>query len=442
MTRFAFRRRRLLGVPLVAVAALAVVAVVLLSRPEAATEDHHDDHDYGSAPAAAADSAAFCGEHRLPEAACGICQPDLAAQLQVGASLLVRLPSPRAAALAGVAVAPPEQRATGGVIQAHAEVDYDRNRLVQIAPRVDGVIEQVLVDVGQRVAAGAPLVVIASPEVAAAKNAYLAAALDARLCGQDLARERRLRAQAISSERELQAAEAAAARADAAAAAAAQQLENLGFDRDAIARIGETGDTSARLVMTAPLAGEIIAREAVRGEAAVRHQALLRLADLSRMWLVISAPSGALADLRVGLAVVARFDALPGREIAGELTWIASGLDERTRQIDARAEVPNAGGLLKAGLFGEAEIRLAGNGAPRLCVPAAAVQSLAAQAFVFVQEDADLFALRRVELGPRSDGRVDIVAGLEGGESVVTTGLQTIATELLKSRLGARCAGE
>lgn len=413
---------------------------VICRGPAAAPvgQDHGPDDSLGHGPA----DGLWCGEHRLAEASCGICHPELAGGLQVGGELMVRMPSVRSAALAGLVTERPAAAAGALTVRAHAELGYDRNRLARIPSRVDGIVERVLVDVGDRVAAGQPLLEISAVEAASAKQAYLAARLDEEFARLDLARERGLHEQAIAAERELQVAAAAAARAEAVLAAAAQHLRNLGLDKDAVAAVAAGGDTSDRLLVRAPFAGEVIARDAVRGEAAVRQQTLLSIADLSRLWLELYVPQEALPHLVPGQPVTARFDALPGREVSGVVTWIGSELDRSTRLLAARAEVPNPDGLLKAGLYGTAAIATGGAAQVRLTVPVGAVQDLEAATFVFIRSEQDLFVLRRVELGPRLGDRVAVLAGLDPADEVVVTGVQTVATELLKSRLGAGCAGD
>ncbi|MGD9548426.1 MAG: efflux RND transporter periplasmic adaptor subunit [Candidatus Krumholzibacteriia bacterium] len=381
----------------------------------------------------------YCAEHDVHESECGICHLDLAAGLEPGGELLIRLPSARSAELVGVEHGAPRAGTTAGSIDAYAEVDYDRNRLAQITPRVAGVVEQVLVDVGDQVTAGQPLVELASAELAAAKQAFLDARLELDLRRQEADRARRLREQEIGSERDLQAATAAQARAAARAEAAGQNLRNLGLDQAAVRRVAEESDTTARLTVRAPFAGEVIARTAVLGESVAADAALLRVADLSRMWIELSLPQSSLAVVEPGLPVVARFDALPDREIHGELIWIAAGLDERTRLIQARAEAPNPDGRLKAGLYGRATVRLNG-GTDAPAVPHDAIYDLQNNPFVLVPREEGLYALRRVALGPRQGDRVAILAGLDAHESVVTGSGFSIFSELLKSQFGAGCA--
>lgn len=393
--------------------------------------------------AAAATSAAglHCGEHDLQESECGNCHPELAAGLAPGEELLVRLPSIRSAELAGVGHGTARRGSAAAGVDGYAELDYDRNRLARITPRAEGLVSRVHVDVGDTVAAGDPLVTVASAPLAAAKQAYLDAGLEHALHRRELERARRLHADGIGSERDLQTATATERRSSARVAAAAQQLRNLGLSDAEVAAVREDADTDAELVIRAPFAGEIIARAAVLGETVAPDAALLSIADLSRMWLELSLPQSALAHVTVGRPVTARFDALPDRAVTGTIVWVGSALDPKTRMLSARAEVANPDGRLKAGLYGRAELAPGGS-ASALILPHDAVFDLDRLPYVLVRREPDLYALRRVETGARQGEGVAVLAGLGPDETVVTGGGFTVYSELLKSRFGAGCAEE
>jgi hypothetical protein len=59
-----------------------------------------------------------------------------------------------------------------------------------------------------------------------------------------------------------------------------------------------------------------------------------------------------------------------------------------------------------------------------------------------VKDSADLFALRRVNLGNSMDGDVQVLEGLDSKDSVVTDGSFIVMSEFLKSRLGAGCVDD
>lgn len=354
-------------------------------------------------PQAAADRL-MCKEHAVPEDECGICHPELATSKPVK----VRFASSDAAAHAGITVARPQPAALGAGVECYAEILFNQNNLAPIAPPVAGIVQSVEVDWGSRVAEGAALAKLRSPEI-----------VRARLAKQNLERERKLRAERISSERDLQQAEAEY-----------EQLQALGFDL--------SGDPPELLELRAPFAGEIIEHNAVRGALAEAGKPLFTLADTSTMWAMLHIPEKHLARVRVGQTVQIQVETLPGQTCTGALTWIAAQVDERTRMIRARAEVSNPDGLLRAQMFARARI-LTGDSGAGLVVPVSAVQRIHDQNIVFVKLADDLFEARPVRLGAKLDGRAEIAEGLQADEPVVVAGSFIAKSQLLLSRLGAGC---
>jgi cobalt-zinc-cadmium efflux system membrane fusion protein len=109
--------------------------------------------------------------------------------------------------------------------------------------------------------------------------------------------------------------------------------------------------------------------------------------------------------------------------------------------VRARAVVTDDAHLIKSGLFGDALITV-GEVRPAAFVPKNAVQRHEGNDFVFVREEPDLFALRRVALGNFRDGNVEVLLGLNSNDSIVTGGSFIVMSEFLKSRLGAGCVDE
>jgi len=179
----------------------------------------------------------------------------------------------------------------------------------------------------------------------------------------------------------------------------------------------------------------------VPGEAVEPGDALFKIARLSSLWLELSIPEREVSLVSVGQEVVATFDAHPGLEATGRVTWIGSSVDEQSRMVKGRAAVPNPNRQLRHGMFGQARIRsdMASDG---LYVPASAVQHIDERAYVFARLADDLFELRRVALGDSAGAKVAVVAGLDPQDEIVVTHSFTLKSEFLKSRLGAGCVDE
>lgn len=177
-------------------------------------------------------------------------------------------------------------------------------------------------------------------------------------------REKDLFEKGISSRQEYQQAEAELRQAESAAARARQQAQAFGLE-----------GSGSTLPVRAPFDGVVVERTAVAGEAVAAGTPLFTLADLSTLWIEVSAPEDALLEMRSGQVVTASFAGLPGRTFTGKIFWVAPALDEKTRMLKALVEIDNRDGVLKSGLYGE--IRPAGevSTAGALAVPADAFRA-------------------------------------------------------------------
>ena len=244
---------------------------------------------------------------------------------------------------------------------------------------------------------------------------------------------------AFTSEREQIAAERAQQTAGAALDAAERQLHILGLSDEQVQAIGTGPDTQlSRYELRSPVAGRIVELSVAAGEAVEASDVLFVTADNSTMWLVADVYERDLLLLREGAPVLFTVDGLPGVSFEGRLNWISSQVDDRTRTVRVRANLPNEDGLLRAKMFGLARLVVRDEDNV-LSVAADAVQTDGCCQLVFVQEDETVFAPRKVVLGASANGHVEVLKGLEEGELVATTGSFLMKTEILKGNIGAGC---
>jgi cobalt-zinc-cadmium efflux system membrane fusion protein len=381
----------------------------------------------------------FCNEHGVAEIECAICQPELAVLLEPGDSMKVRFPSTTSADKVGIQTSRPQTARSTPMIEALCEVQYNLNAMARITPLAGGVIRNVQCDVGNQVAAGDVLLELHSAQVASAKSHFLSALVERDIRRQAFEREKRLKEQNIAAEKDFLEAQAAHRAAELALNNFRQKLVNLGFTEAEIEQVQVSQDTSATLVIRAPFDGTLIERNAVVGEAVKVGEPVFTLADLSNRWLMLSVPSRHIASMRRGQRVESRFDELPGVAICGRIIWIDTSVDPRSRMIRARALVTENVDRIKTGLFGKARI-ITGDAQPATIVPRDAIQRHEGGTFVFVQNEPDLFSLRRVALGQSNGDSIEVLVGLQSTDQVVTGGSFIVMSELLKSRLGAGCA--
>lgn len=391
--------------------------------PEEHDPDPHAGHDHTKSTEM---PQGDCAEHGIPEAEDALCQPQLMAGLQPGQGLKVRLATADAAARIGLRIEAPAAGAASGV-SLHGRVLFNRDRLARLSAPLAGVVKTVSGELGRTVKAGQVLAEIAAPEVAGLRAALQTAESRAALADSTYQREADLFARGITSRQELQQAQADRDQAHSAVTQTRRQLADYGL-----------GDKGAGLQIRAPFAGTVVERNVAVGESVGPAAALFTVADLRSLWLELSTPEQLLLDLSPGKELAVSFPALPGRSFAARIFWVDPAIDEKTRMLKALAEIDNAAGLLKNGLFGDA--RFSDGATTALTVPADALQVIDGASYLFVALEPDLFELRRVETGRAESGRVAIASGLAAGEQVVSGQGFALKSELLKSRLGASCA--
>ena len=147
------------------------------------------------------------------------------------------------------------------------------------------------------------------------------------------------------------------------------------------------------------------------------------LDDTSVIKLDFTVPETYLFVLRRGLPVTARATGLPDRTFTGTVTNMDSRVDPVTRSVTVRAELPNADGLLRQGMF--MTVALQGEVVPTLLVPEEAIVPERGHTYVFVVRN-NVVERREVRIGKRRPGSVEVVSGVEENERVVVDGTQNV----------------
>ncbi|MGI9014411.1 MAG: efflux RND transporter periplasmic adaptor subunit [Phycisphaerales bacterium] len=407
----------------------------------------------------------WCAEHGLPESQCVLCgggestgassmklasltsersAPEVMRANRVpsttctNAFSTVVLKSPEIARRVGLEVAEVRSETIDETIVCNAEVAFDGDRFAHLAPRASGHIAEVNAGLGDRVEAGDVLAVIDSAELGSAKAAYLQARSLVDLWKKNHERERALYDKNVGTEKDILEAETKLVESRVHLSSAEQRLKNLGLSAQDITRVAEENDTSSYLQLRAPFAGVIVERNAVRGEIVSTSKPLFALADTSKMWVMLDVYESEVARLQKGQEVTINVDAMTTRTFEGTLTWVSSHVDPNTRTIRARAEVPNTDGLLRANMFGRAEIHVRAI-ENAVLVPESAVQWDGCCNLVFVKQTDTVFQPYQVTLGYKRNGHYVVEEGLSAGESVVTQGSFLLKTEILKGNIGAGC---
>jgi membrane fusion protein (multidrug efflux system) len=207
-------------------------------------------------------------------------------------------------------------------------------------------------------------------------------------------------------------------------ALSAAQLDQIGATLQANeARVAGARARVDDTVIRAPFNGRTGFRRVSVGSLVNPGTVITTLDDASPIKLEFSVPEAQLFQVEKGATATAATVGLPGEEFQGRITAVDARIDPVSRSILVRAELPNADGRLRPGMF--MTVRLRGRVAPALLVPEAALVPEQGRMFVFVV-DGDTVQQREVQIGRRRVGAVELVAGLREGERIVIEGMQNL----------------
>ncbi len=383
-----------------------------------AGSDGHEIHAENSAP-----QRWTCSMHPqiiLPsnDQMCPICNMELIPLVEDGGSGLgsnqLAL-SDAAAALADVGVSEVQRRFVARRVPLVGKITADETRLREITARFGGRLEHLfLAATGEHVTKGMKLAEIYSPEIYGAQAELQTAIKSLATAGDGPGAEsaRRL----VNASR--------------------NKLRLLGLAPDQIDSIAQGGPLNENLIVRAPFNGVVTKRKATEGQYVKTGSVLYAIADLSSVWVTLRAYERDLVWLKQGQKVEFRTPSQAGLIFSGEILFMDSILDEKTRTVEVRVQVENPDGLLKPGMLVSAEVEavLDATGqavgpdqvaeAP-LVIPVTAPLLTGRRAVVYVRlpwDDGYLYEGRVVVLGPRADEFYLVEKGLSEGEEVVTRG--------------------
>ena len=301
----------------------------------------------------------------------------------------------------GLRTAVVEKGELSRTIRAVSHIDFNETTETVINARINGWAEQVYADFeGQRIDRGQPLVGIYSPEFVATQEEYL-----------HLLRQRAAFAdpEGAAEIREL-------------LAAARQRLRYWNVSERQIRRLERTGRADRLLILHSPYSGVVVEKKIVKGARVTEGMDLMRVSDLSTVWAFIHIPEPDMPFVEEGMAVRMELPQIPGKEFAGEVSFIFPYMDAKARDLKVRASFDNPELELKPGMYANLylEKRLEGE---HVLVPATAVIRTGKRDLVFVYRGDGVFEPREVKLGVTDDAdRVQVLSGLSEQEAVVVSG--------------------
>ncbi|MCP4781136.1 MAG: efflux RND transporter periplasmic adaptor subunit [Hyphomicrobium sp.] len=317
-------------------------------------------------------------------------------------------------------------------IERPAEVRFNGNRVAHVVPRVPGVVSRVEVSEGESIEQGQLMAILESRELADAKANYLAVVERRKLASEALVREERLWKQKVSAEKEYLTARTELAEADIRIATAEQKLRALGLPARAIKTLSLNDENLTEYRIVTPQSGIVTERHLTLGEAVGIEREVFIVADLSTVWIDVTIYPRDVASIKPGQRVEIELGG--GDPVSGKIEFVTPEVKEATRTAVARVVVDNASGRLRPGMFVTAQVQISQELAP-VRVPRSAVQRQDNKSVVYVEHEG-AFAPRPVKLGRENHNFVEVVAGLQPGETYVSSGGFVLKAQLAKESFG------
>ena len=304
----------------------------------------------------------------------------------------------------------------GESFSAVGRIEPDERRFYAVQTRIPGFVERLSVRaVGDPVSKGQKVAEIYAPELLAAQQEYLAL----------------LTLNDVDSDNSLK-------------QAARSRLKLLGMSEGEVAAITKTGKSSPRFGVYAPASGVLTELGVREGGQIMTGSSLMQISDLSQVWVIAEIPERDAARLKLDLDAEVQLQSLPGEVFKGKVDYLYPMLNEASRTLQVRIELPNKANRLRPGMY--TNIAFTEQTHEALSVSSESIIATGKRKIVIVKEG-DLKksgGYRPVEIttGQERDSATEILSGLAEGEEVVVSGQFLIDSEASLSGVLARLSNQ
>jgi Cu(I)/Ag(I) efflux system membrane fusion protein len=291
-------------------------------------------------------------------------------------------------------------------IRAQGKLVVDETRQHDVTLKIGGYVSKLVVSAtGQRVNKGDTLFTLYSPELYAAQQEYL------------IARSNRDAMQAAGD----------SPRSDALVKASETKLKLWGLDDDQLRAIVAKNEPIERLPFRSPASGVVMEKSVVEGDAVMAGQRLFRIADLDQIWVEAEVYEADFARITKGQPATITLTYLPGKSFEGKVAFVYPYLDPASRTGRVRIALANKGVELKPDMFATVTFKLPLG--DKLQIPSSAVVYTGPRRLVFVDLGGGRIKPQEVTIGARSGDMVEVLSGLNEGDTIVTSGNFLVAAE-------------
>lgn len=292
---------------------------------------------------------------------------------------------------------------TNGVLQTNETSEYI------VTTRITGWVDKLYTNyTGQQVLKGAKLMDIYSPELVSAQQELLTA----------LSYQNTVNSSSLSSIRES---------GNELVKNAMRKLELLEVPDAEIKRLIDTKEVKTYITLYAQKSGTVLEKNIVEGQKVIGGMPLLKIANLSTLWLMADIYEYELAKVKIGSKASITFNFLPGKIYEGKVSFIYPTLDPKSRTVKIRIELPNSGEL-KPAMFANIEIEGTNLGRKPV-IPENAIIRSGLSSIVILSLGDGKFKPQQVQLGDYADGYYQVLSGLSEGNTIVTSAQFLIDSE-------------
>lgn len=295
----------------------------------------------------------------------------------------------------------------GESFAAVGRIEPDERRFYAVQTRIPGFVERLSVRaVGDPVNKGQKIAEIYAPDLLAAQQEYLAL----------------LQLNSVDSDNSLK-------------QAARNRLKLLGMTEGEITAITRSGKSSPRFGVYAPTSGIVTELGVREGGQLMAGSSLVQISDLSQVWMIAEVPERDAARLKPGIAADVQLQSLPGEIFKGKVGYLYPMLNDTSRTLQVRIELPNKSNRLRPGMY--ANVEFTGQTHEALSVPTESIIATGKRKLVIVKE-ANGYRPVEIKTGQERDSHTEILGGLTEGEDVVVSGQFLIDSEASLSGVLAR----
>ena len=289
-------------------------------------------------------------------------------------------------------------------------ITYDEELVQDVNTKISGWVEKLYVDTtGEDVAEGQKLLSIYSPALVATQEEYLQA-LQYKKKTSDSAFANVVRG------------------ADTLLESTHKRLLLMDIDPRQIKALEERGEVQKSMVLRSPATGTVIKKPVFEGMKVNPGMKLYTIADLSRVWVMVSFYEYELPFLKLDQEAVMSLPYEPGVTYKGRITFIYPYLSKKTRTVQVRMEFENPDLKLKPDMYANVVLK-SKISSDAVLVPTEAVIRTGVRNIVITSLGGGKFLPREVKLGAEAEGFVQVLSGLKEGDIAVVSGQFLIDSE-------------